>query len=219
MATYNYEEIAPILKENPDMSWEKFTTLHPEFNLTNWSFHARKAKLKGLSTYGQGRKKAPKSKSSTKIKKIRKKSIDEDIQVIVDDLMPQSSLKQEFVLVAKELLKNPETPHSTLKDSGLITMSDCSYYSFRRKFTKRLNLNGFSKPATTKTNGSSSSVRKKNVLYRTVYEKEVGKNLNPKALDLLKDFVGHLNNEKIIPLEIVEVVDPKHCIEIRTYSR
>lgn len=224
MATYDYSKIDPILKENPDITWNEFKNKYPKLKMSNWSFHARKAKLQGLSTYGNALAKTAKApaktaKASAKTAKApAKRSVSvEDLQNIVDELLPQSTLKDEYVAAAQELIKDPTITHSHMRNAGIITMSDAGYYSFRRKLTKRLN--GYAKSNSKVALAPVTRKKSSNTLYKTIYEKEVTKSLNPKSLDLLKDFVEHLNNEKLISAEVFEIISPRHVIEIRSYSR
>lgn len=207
---YDYSQIDPILKKNPDISWAEFQKKYPDIKLSNWCFLSRRALIRGEPGYGRDN-----GNKSIKISK------NIDIDAVIDELYPMGTLKDQYKIIAETLLQDPLTTHKSMINSGAIRMSNSNFYQFRRKFTKKIGL---------KTNGRHGatnnepiltrvSTRKKNILYKTIFEKEVGKNLNPKALQLLQDFINTLNQDKIMNVEIFEIISPRHVIEVREYSK
>lgn len=206
MFKYNYSKIDPILKKNPNINWDELKKKHPEIKISKWSLLSRKALLQGRPGYGRKNRKIP------KLQEVREKS--SNIEGIVKELCPNTSnFKDEYKRIAEILIKNPSTTYKTMK---LITMSFSNFYDFRRKFIKRMGLNGQRKNSDTEIITRS---RKKNTLYQIIFEKEIEKNFNPKSLELLQDFINILNQERIMNAEIFEIINPKHIIEIRSYSK
>lgn len=221
MVKYDYSKIDPVLRKNPDITYEEFKE-KCSVKITRWSFLARRAFIAGKPGYGQKAvKKSTRKGNGGKTPKAIKKNggkHKEDIDKVIDSIIPQSKLKDQYKIIALALLQDPLTTHSSMHKSKAITMSDANFYQFRRKFVKIMGL----KPSG-QGNGAARQIsqppRKKNVLYQTVYEKELGKNPNPRAMELLQDFVETLNNDRVMNLEIHEIIRPKHVIEIRKYSK
>lgn len=209
MIAYNYSEIDPILKENPDITRAELQK--KGLKISQWSLLSRKALLQGRPGYGRNEKQTQKLFE----KKTPQLNWNEDI---IETLYSKDSdLKNEYRLIADTLLKNPSTTYKKICRDNPITMSDSNFYAFRKKFVKKMKL--------MKVNGqkieteSNTRVRRRNILYQTIFEKEIEKSFNPKSLELLQDFINTLNQEKILNAELFEIVSPKHIIEIRSYSK
>lgn len=205
MVTYDYSKIDPIIRANPDIKWGEFKKKCP-VKCSNWSFNARKYVLKGEKGYGN------KGNNSVNQEAL-------SVDTVVEKLRPNAVLKKDYKRIAEILLKDIETTYSVA--SKHIRMSDANYYHFRRDLIRLLKgVPG--QQVSLRTSGQQVSLRtsiKRKLLYTILYEKEVNGSLDPKSLDLLKEFIEVLNQEKILNAELYEIAQPRHTIEIRSFSK
>jgi len=231
MFRYDYSKIDPIIKKNPDISSSDFKK-ECKVNISNWAFMARKKFIKGEPGYGRVLPKKVKATATddssiitlaadglVTLKGGRNVTLDE----LIAEMYPNGTIMDQYKVVAEALLKDPLTTHSSMINSGAITMSDSGYYGFRRKFTKIMGLKSKGKYGISKKVSSTEMPikinRKKHTLFQTIFEKKVGENFDSNSMSLLEEFVEVLNQDKIMNLEIFEIVRPCHIIEIRKFSR
>ena len=221
---YDYTKIDPILKKDLDISFKEFQK-KCEIKVHKWTFLARKKFLKGESGYGRTiapkkKEKKVSGKTYTKGKITVKDGRNLSIREIISEIYPSATKVHELSVIAEAFIENPMTTHSSMKRAGKINISDSFFYQFRRKFTTLVGLkpNG-KRGVTTKGNsGTIKSPRKKNVLYQTIFQKEIGKNHNPKSLELLQEFIEQLNMNRQ-SLELIQISSPVPMIEIREVSK
>jgi len=212
---YDYSKIDPILKENPDIDFTDFKE-KCDIEITKWAFLARKKFLKGEPGYGR---KEPHGNKSVKTDSdgcvVTKDGRRLSIKALILEVFPNTSKIDEFTVVTEALIKDPLTTHDRLIANYQVDISDSYFYNFRRNFIRILGLEPDKKVV---KKASNYTKRKKNVLYQTVFQKEIGENINPESLELLQEFIEYLNIDRQ-NLELLEITKPVHMIEVRAISK
>lgn len=199
MNRIDYSKIDPVLKNQPDISWQEFKEIakKKKIKCSNWCFNARKKKIKGESGYGVN--KADSFNASSFIK----------------NLFPKSKKRKELERIVSILIDNPDTSYSAIKAKSNI--SDCYFYNLRRALKRELNSSVGPKVSNKK---SKTALKKNSGMFVNIFEKEIdGKGISSETAELLGELVEALKREKIANLEIVETVYPKRAIEIRSFAR
>ena len=227
---YDYTKIDPIIKKNPNISFTDFKK-ECKVKITNWAFLARRKFIKGEPGYGRTEVETVKAKTDKpSVYSLAadglitlKDGRDVTLEELILEMYPKGKLHDQYKIVAKALLNDPLTTHSSMTNSGAITMTNSGYYQFRRRFTKVVGLKSKGRHGITKAASSTEMPikinRKKNTLFQTIFEKEVEKNFDPNSMSLLEEFIETLNQDKVMNLEIFEIIRPRHIIEVRKFSR
>jgi len=123
----DYDKIDSVIKENPKLSWPGIEVILKDKGIkcSQYSYFARKAKLEG--------RKFDVKKQNRKKRSYQFKTTIEDA---INKIVPKSKMKDEYLIVAKELSKNPTASHAQLKKDLNIKMCDANFYQFRIKFNK-----------------------------------------------------------------------------------
>ncbi len=206
----DYTKVDPILKTNPRITFSEFKK-ECSVDLSQWTFYDRKSFL----TTGKHLKerKAASTKNGT-IKAASTRSSEITVAFIMANVAPKKSkLVKDYKRVAEILLKNPDAVHSQLKKEKRVKMCDANFYQFRKKIQTLLN--GKTKePEQTPT----PTPRRKTTMYTLLFEKELGeKGMNGESREFIDEFIAELNRRKAMNLEIVEIISPRHLLEVRSY--
>ena len=226
-----YTVLDPIIKANPGMSFPEFQKANPGFKITYWSFNNRKNEFFTPQQLKKARKKLLKKVGKKATKKVVVKKLDKisgnhrtaQIKKAIQEIVPRTANMKEYMIVGETLVDNPNTVHSHIRKAHNLKMCDANFYLFRKKFCKLLNLNLTStffkkEDRVKKVNTVRAVSRKKASLYTVLYERDaVG--LTADAKDLITEVFGVLSEERVVNLEMVELVHPKNVIEIRSYGK
>jgi len=223
-----YAILDPILKENAGITFPEFQERYPKLKITYGSFNRRKLRL-----FSNKQLKKARSGSYKKLKPVKTTTygkmsgeLTAQIKEAVLAIVPKTKNMKEYMIVGQILMDDPNTVHSRIKKSHNLKMCDANYYVFRKKFCRFLGLNltsTYSKKEDkvktgVKVKAEDRIPRRKASLYTVLYERDaVG--LTSEAKDLVTDIFGALSQERVVNLEMVEIVHPKNIIEIRSYGK
>jgi len=199
----DYSKVDLIIKKNPQITWIGFQKECP-IKMSEWTFYDRKKFI--IHGVHFGDKDTKKEVGNGKI----------TVAFIMENCAPKKSeLADDYEKVARILLKNPDAIHSHLKKKNQVKMCDANFYQFRKKI--KILLNG--KAVKQKQQSTSASVtRRKKGVYTLLFEKEIGeKGMSEEARIFLNEFLEELNKRKSMDLEVIEIISPRHVLEVRSY--
>lgn len=220
-----YPFLDPILKGKPAMSFPELQQEHPEIVISYGAFNARKNKL--LKS-----KKTAKRVDLTAPIDVNATTSTLTVKEAVEQLLPNSRLKKEYVKVGEILMKDPNAVHSHAVKEHKIKMCDANFYQFRRKFCTLMDLEltaqrvtgGKKKRKYTRRNVTEvpavSRQKKRPSLYTVLYEQEAT-GVGAEAKELMSSFLDVLRAQRVLNAEMVEVIIPgekkEHILEFRSY--
>ena len=237
-----YVILDPIILANHEITHEEFEKEHPDA-ISLWSFRARKKRVLGEEGYGfkkpkkveketakigavkRGKYKKRKAKRRYQRRVEIPKEIEtqdtrfahvtvNEIKKFVSEILPTSSNKIEYIRIAKVLVKEPMLAYSVLSERGAVTVSNPTYYQFRKNFT-----NHFNGEVTPKKASNGKRVKKKNgpskkgLIYRTVYTNE---DASEEIVEEQLKVFAELEEEMRMNLEVKEL---KTGYEIRQFTK
>lgn len=156
------------------------------------------AKNKGNCTMGQFKKLYPAARASEATFRRRRQAYKDNNNNLPQIPINGSKGKTvDWTLIDEFIHKNPRGTYSLLKEMiPNVQISDCSYYTRRRKLT------GISSERVT---GPRNTRAPKAM---TVLWKSPSKNVDKNSLEILRDFAMNIGRAANLPINIIEVADP-----------
>jgi len=193
----DYSIVDQIIKANLDISFVDFRKQCNQ-KMSMWSFYNRKKYLKTGKQYGE--------------KQVAKMIT---VATILEECAPkESKLASDYKTIAGILIHNPNAVHLPVKNKYGITMSDANFYQFRKKV--RVLLSGSEKNM--EQQKIASIPKKRKTMYTLLFEKDLnGERMSDETREFLNEFLNELNTKKGMALETVEIISPRHVLEVRAY--
>ncbi len=226
-----YPEIDPLIKADPLLNWGRFKKEHPDLSnkITRWSYLRRRSIILGYGGYGSKMKNKKKSKKGArrmkkketpkKVKVVKtiqnlKGVTDEQIVKYVSDTLPTSKNKREYVKLGKILVKNPGISYPDLKKKKFVTMSNPTYYIFRKNFINHFSANGKVEPEVVETKPKKKNgYKRKGTIYRSIL---IDKEASDVEVAQAKKIIGAMREEEKMNYEVEEL---KTGYEIRKFTK